>query len=223
MYNSFKKLHAEKRDLILQISMEEFAEKGYHKASTDTITQRAGISKGILFHYFKSKKGLFLYLVEHTRDLLEKKVMSEIEILEEGDYFERIKKMMIIKYKVALNYPTETEFAARALLTPPAEAADEIAALNAKYMEKYKEKLMQDFLYDKKLLEKLPLRVDPEKVIKASAFILEQVGAKYIEKYKSQGMYGNFDEFLEELEFFNDIIKYGVIKKNKGCHIMDKY
>ncbi|SFG11576.1 transcriptional regulator, TetR family [Desulfotomaculum arcticum] len=213
MYNSFKKLSDEKRDLILRISMEEFAEKGYYKASTDMITQRAGISKGILFHYFKNKKGLFLYLVEHIREWLAKKVASEIEMLEEDDYFERIKKMMIIKYKVALNYPTETEFATRALLTPPVEAADEIAALNKKYMEKYQEKSMQDFLYDKRLLEKLPLRVEPEKVIKVSAFILEQVGAKYIEKYKLQGASASFNKFLEELEFFNDIIKYGVINK----------
>jgi len=134
MYSSFEKLPAEKRDLILRISMEEFAEKGYHKASTDTITQRAGISKGILFHYFKSKKGLFLYLVEHTRDMLEQKARAEMQTLDEDDYFERIKKIMIIKSRVAFNYPVETEF-------------------------------------------------------------------------------GNIDDFIEELEFYNDIIKYGVMKK----------
>lgn len=213
MYSSFEKLPIEKKELILRISMEEFGEKGYHKASTDTITQRAGISKGILFHYFKNKKGLFLYLVEYTRDLLEKKVVLEMKMVEESDYFERLKKIMLIKYSVGLNYPTETEFATKALLTPPVEAAEEIAALNEKYLKKYQEKSMQDFLYDKSLLEKLPLRVAPEKVIKTSAFILEQVGAKYLEKFKSQSTSENFEGFMEELEFFSDIIKYGVIEK----------
>ncbi|MTI56255.1 MAG: TetR/AcrR family transcriptional regulator [Geosporobacter ferrireducens] len=41
----------------------EFVEKGYDKASTDRIIQRAEISKSLLFYYFKNKKGLFLYLV----------------------------------------------------------------------------------------------------------------------------------------------------------------
>lgn len=71
MSNSFEKLPEEKRNLILRISLEEFVRNGYYKASTDTITGQAGISKGILFHYFKNKKGLFLYLTEHTRDMLD--------------------------------------------------------------------------------------------------------------------------------------------------------
>ncbi|AOT72304.1 TetR/AcrR family transcriptional regulator [Geosporobacter ferrireducens] len=87
MYKSLEKLPDEKRDLILRVSMEEFVEKGYDKASTDRITQRAEISKSLLFYYFKNKKGLFLYLVEHTRNLLEQEVRLEIEKLEEDDYF----------------------------------------------------------------------------------------------------------------------------------------
>ncbi len=215
MYNSFEKLSEEKRNLILRISMEEFVQNGYYKASTDTITSHAGISKGILFHYFKNKKGLFLYLTEHTRDMLEQKTRLEIEKLREDDYFERIKKMMMIKYQMAIDYPLETEFATKALLMPPVEASTEIAALNAKYMARYKESSLQDFLYDKKLLEKLPLRMAPEKVIEVSAFILEQLGAKYIEKYKGQGTNESFQEFIEELDFINNIIKYGVIERNK--------
>lgn len=215
MYSSFEKLPEEKRNLILRISMEEFVQNGYYKASTDTITNRAGISKGILFHYFKNKKGLFLYLTEHIRDMLEQKTRVEIGAIQEDDYFERIKNMMIIKYRIALGYPLETEFAMKALLMPPAEVSEEITALNTKYMARYREKSMQDFLYDKKLLEKLPLRMAPEKVIEVSAFILEQLGAKYFEKYKVQGTNESFQEFIEELDFLNNIIKYGVIEKNR--------
>ncbi|MFZ7101743.1 MAG: TetR/AcrR family transcriptional regulator [Peptococcaceae bacterium] len=215
MYSSFEKLSEEKRNLIIRISMEEFVRNGYYKALTDTITSRAGISKGILFHYFKNKKGLFLYLTEHTRDMLERKSRLAMEKLREEDYFERIKKMMMIKYRIALDYPLETEFATKALLMPPAEVSEEIAALNKKYMARYKEKSMQDFLYDKKLLEKLPLRMAPEKVIEVSAFILEQLGAKYFEKYKVQGANESFQEFIAEMDFFNNIIKYGVLEQDK--------
>ena len=214
MRNSFEKLSEEKKNLILRVSMEEFVQNGYYKASTDIITSRAGISKGILFHYFENKKGLFVYLTEYIRGILEQKTRHEMEKLQEDDYFERIKKMMVIKYRIALDYPLETEFATKALLMPPAEASEEIAALNAKYMSQYREKSMQDFLYDKKLLEKLPLSVPAEKVIEVSAFILEQLGERYFEKYKQQGKKENFEEFIKELDFFNTIIKYGVIERN---------
>lgn len=56
MYEAFEKQPQAKKDLILKVAIEEFVKNGYEKASTDIITSRAGISKGILFHYFKSKK-----------------------------------------------------------------------------------------------------------------------------------------------------------------------
>ena len=46
----------EKKQKIYQAALEEFVEHGYQNASTNRITQRAGISKGLLFHYFKNKK-----------------------------------------------------------------------------------------------------------------------------------------------------------------------
>lgn len=61
---AFKKLSEEKQELILKVCIEEFAKNGYDHTSTDVLTSKAGISKGILFHYFKSKKNLYLYIVK---------------------------------------------------------------------------------------------------------------------------------------------------------------
>ena len=46
-----------KRQRILDAAIREFAEHGYDKASTNSIVKEAGIAKGLLFHYFGSKKG----------------------------------------------------------------------------------------------------------------------------------------------------------------------
>lgn len=62
----------EKRDLqraeIMRIGLAEFNEKGYHGASTRSITSRAGVSSGLLFHYFPSKKALYEALVQYGSD-----------------------------------------------------------------------------------------------------------------------------------------------------------
>lgn len=63
MTNTFEKIPEEKRNLIITLSVEEFSLKSYADASTDDIARKAGIAKGSLFYYFKSKKGLYLYVL----------------------------------------------------------------------------------------------------------------------------------------------------------------
>lgn len=48
------------RSKIIEAALQEFGEHGYDGASTNQICQAAGISKGLLYHYFKSKENLFL-------------------------------------------------------------------------------------------------------------------------------------------------------------------
>ena len=44
---------------ITQAAMETFAEHGYAAARVDDVAKRAGISKGLLYLYFKTKEELF--------------------------------------------------------------------------------------------------------------------------------------------------------------------
>jgi AcrR family transcriptional regulator len=50
----------ERREAVLEAARIEFAQHGYHGASTDAIARRAGISQPYLFRLFGSKKALFI-------------------------------------------------------------------------------------------------------------------------------------------------------------------
>jgi AcrR family transcriptional regulator len=50
----------ERREAVLEAARVEFAQHGYHGASTDAIARRAGISQPYLFRLFGSKKALFI-------------------------------------------------------------------------------------------------------------------------------------------------------------------
>ena len=50
----------ERREEILEAAMIEFARKGLHGTSTETIAERVGISQPYLFRLFPTKKDLFL-------------------------------------------------------------------------------------------------------------------------------------------------------------------
>ena len=54
----------ERRLAVLEAANSEFALRGLHGASTDTIARRAGISQPYLFRLFGSKKELFIAVIE---------------------------------------------------------------------------------------------------------------------------------------------------------------
>jgi AcrR family transcriptional regulator len=59
----------EKRQRIIAAAMQEFM-KGYRNARTDKIVKCAGISKGLLFHYFGTKKDLFFFLFQYAVNII---------------------------------------------------------------------------------------------------------------------------------------------------------
>lgn len=62
----WQSLETRKQDAVFQAAVDEFAERGYGGASMNALVLRAGISKGSLFTYFRSKAGLFDAVVERA-------------------------------------------------------------------------------------------------------------------------------------------------------------
>src|SRR4029077_19894871 len=55
---------AERREMVLEAAVPEFAAGGLAGTSTEDVARRAGISQPYLFRLFPTKKALFLALVE---------------------------------------------------------------------------------------------------------------------------------------------------------------
>jgi len=108
-YAHFLKLNDEKRERILASAYDEFLEKGYGEASTNTITQKAGISKGLLFRYFGSKEGLYKFLMEESARRIAGEALTALPT-ESGDVFAIIKSIIQLKITVCLRHPKETDF-----------------------------------------------------------------------------------------------------------------
>lgn len=69
--------NSDSRNRIIEAALQEFGEHGYDGASTNQICQAAGISKGLLYHYFKSKENLFLAVCSRCVEDLEKSFEKE--------------------------------------------------------------------------------------------------------------------------------------------------
>ncbi|NBD25568.1 TetR/AcrR family transcriptional regulator [Paenibacillus glycinis] len=217
MYPAFAKLPEEKQALILTVCIEEFAKHGYDNASTDIMTARAGISKGILFHYFKSKKNLFLASVKHATQLLVERTMEEVNAISETEFFDRLKAIMLAKQRVNLRFLPESEMVQRAIVHPPKALKAELDAHFADYRSAYTEPSMLNGIFKTDLLASGPLRegVTPEKVFNMVMMVLNQYSAKYLQLSRS-GDYTN--EALQamliaESDAFIDMVKYGVYRR----------
>ncbi|MEE9154586.1 MAG: TetR/AcrR family transcriptional regulator [candidate division NC10 bacterium] len=67
-----------KRRDILQAAMRVFARDGYHRAKMEAVAEEAGIGKGTVYEYFKSKTDLFLVLHDHMLAELKDFYMKEL-------------------------------------------------------------------------------------------------------------------------------------------------
>lgn len=102
-------IEPDKRDRILNAAIEEFASFPYEKASTNHIVLNAGISKGLLFHYFGSKQELYEQLVGFVIEKMYRAIMDRID-WEQTDLFERLKQIALIKMEVQKSYPHLFDF-----------------------------------------------------------------------------------------------------------------
>ncbi len=104
----------DKADQIINSAIKQFSKYGYQKTSIDSIVQDAGVSKGILFYHFKSKKELYLYLIQYIGDIYIEEVTNRFDT-ETTDFIEMLKNSTQIKLDIALRHPYTMEFFMRLL------------------------------------------------------------------------------------------------------------
>ncbi len=105
----FKELPEEKQLPIIEAALKCFGKHGYKKASMSDIAQNSGISKPMLFHYFGTKKDLYLFLSEYVRDvMLEGYKYNEIDAYD--DLFVRIIVAAKMKMSILEKYPHISKF-----------------------------------------------------------------------------------------------------------------
>jgi len=66
------------RDRLLAAAIDIFAAKGYHGAVVDDIVAASRTSKGAFYHYFPSKQGIFITLMDTLAGMVEARVEEAI-------------------------------------------------------------------------------------------------------------------------------------------------
>lgn len=207
MTSKFLSLNPEKQERILNAALKEFAQKGYENASTNEIVKSAGISKGLLFHYFKNKKELYLFLYNHFADVMVEEFFNELD-LSERDIFERMKTLMILKNKLMAKYPEVFDFMVAASMETAEEVKGHLNNTNTELIQESYSRLFENI--DMTMFRE---GVDIKRAINIIMWTLQGFSNQELEKAKMLNQpHHDFDEAFKEAEVYIDMMKQAFYK-----------
>ncbi|MBQ6223017.1 MAG: TetR/AcrR family transcriptional regulator [Solobacterium sp.] len=207
-FESFEKLPGEKKDKILSAGIREFSQKSYNDAGTDRITEQCQISKGILFHYFGSKKKFYLYCLEKSMERL----TSNTETVTGKDFYEILFMEMDRKMSLCMEYKDEMHMVNMA----SRDASSEIAAEKAEILQNHARKIHAESAQTlRNAMAALNLKNTEKVTAEGLQLYINAIMNKYLLQYQAVP-----DQFFEqsetikaEMKTYIDLMLYGICKE----------
>ncbi|MED2971041.1 MULTISPECIES: TetR/AcrR family transcriptional regulator [unclassified Fictibacillus] len=206
MFSKFYNLEDEKQIKILNAAIKVYVQKGYDNASTNEIVKEAGISKGLLFHYFKNKKTLYLFLFDHCIEVVMEDFYKKV-VMEETDFFKRLHDMTLIKMELLHTYPDIFRFFEKAML----EESDQIRSDFQSRIKTFTAS-SSTWLFDGIDTSKFRDDLDLSKVIKSMLWAFEGLSEEILAKAKLQDLEVDYDEVFAEAAAYIEMFKKAFYK-----------
>jgi AcrR family transcriptional regulator len=194
MNERFFELKKEKQDRMINAALKVFSWYGYRHASTDEIIRDAQISKGLLFHYFESKIGLYDFLYDYVTRFVALELTQNVEPSENG-FFELYKQILNAKTDSMYRYPYVFMFLEKADEETDPEALSVIEERREKYHR------IMDALKERADITVFGGDVDYQKVWNLMDYTVDGLMRKAI---KSENFRADF--LLEEASEYVDMI-----------------
>ena len=102
---TFFNLPEDKRTIICQVAVDEFAAYPFEQASINRIVANAGIAKGSFYQYFEDKNDLFLHIMQLVGEEKLKYMSSLIQAPYQYDIFTLIRELYISGIQFAVERP----------------------------------------------------------------------------------------------------------------------
>ena len=210
-FEAFEKLSDDKKELILSAGMKEFSQKPYKEASTDSITKACGISKGLLFHYFGSKKEFYFFCLERAMEKLTAQAQSKEE---SNDFYDILFSSMDQKFALCIQYYDVMHMVNMA----SRDAATEIAQQKAEMMQKYAIQIkMKSAETIRRALQTLNFKHDEnlQMTVEGISLYINAVLNKYLIQYQTtpDAFFQNRDAIKSEMKQYLDMMLFGICQK----------
>ncbi len=200
--DSFLKLPAQRRKAIVDTGIAEFSQRSYADVGTDVITKQCGISKGLLFHYFGSKKEYYLYCLEQAMDAVTAPAPAPADVRLQDVLF----TLLASKVRLCRQHPKEMRLSMMASREMCAEVKEAKSTILTHYLAKTRVDAAETMAL---AAEKILFRpsIDTGKASAALQIYVQALINRYFEKYQDrpEAFFKNVEavkrEFGEYIEF----------------------
>lgn len=147
MNQSYFELPPEKQKNLINAGYKVFASYPYKKGSMSFIAEAAGISKSLLFYYFKNKKEYYLFLFDTAVASINAKRMD-------GSYEYKVDLFLLVSHsverrlRIMREYPYLLQFVSRAYYETSEEILTELNARKKGMMKLEKAEVLKLIDYD---------------------------------------------------------------------------
>lgn len=199
-----------KRDTLLTAAMSKFAKNGYKKTTTDEIISEAEISKGLLFHYFGTKRDLYIFLFKYASTTIMQEYYAQID-MNEKDILKRLRDTFLLKFKLTNKYPAIFDFVASAFFEKDTAVTGKI--------HRYADQMYFDA--QREMRKNIDLSLfkegfDTRRVVDVIIFTLRGYSEsqtspeKYIEDYSKEQ-----DRYIREIDEYIKVLRTAFYKEDK--------
>ncbi len=206
----FEKLDQEKKKIIIDAALKEFAENGVINASTNSIVKNCGISKGSLFKYFETKDELCFYLFEQVANEMLKDLAFNINNFS-SELFQKIIDYSVWETGWYIKNPLKGKF----VITVAKETDREFVRKRSERFQEKSENIYEELLKD---VDAGQFNVDKTFVAKIVKWVVEGYNLEFLGHVDlSKKSLGELQtEFMNGITICIGALKKGIVKNRKS-------
>jgi len=197
----FSALDEGKQERIINAGLKEFT-AGYKNALTDNIVKEAGISKGLIFHYFGTKEGLYNFLIDYAVDIIQKEFVDKVHIVH-TDVLENIWQLSLLKGELSFRYPALFDFVANAYIDTTAPGDNKLVLRQGESQARLTEQIFSRIDYSLFRDD-----IDPQMAIRIILWTIEGYTQSIVKTSVQEGLgYSPWEHYENYLKEFEQIIQ----------------
>lgn len=190
-----------RKNRILEAALQEFADKGYKKASTNTIVKEAKVSKGLLFHYFISKKELYIFIYNYAVQTITEELFEGVNFAD-GDVLNRLYASTIQKIESYTKHPLYTKLFEKHPLTDDQEILDRTSVATFKYTKDTYKRIFSNIDYYL-FLEKINI----ERSLDVVRWTIDRISSDWVIKNNNTYDPEAFSELKQSISRYLDLFR----------------
>lgn len=193
------------KEKILKVATEEFANLGYNSTSTNVICRKSEVSKGLLYHYYSSKKEMYLTVVKGVIESFKANVIINMDRNKEKAGVDYISEYFNCKFSFFGRNPLASKIIAMLVLNNEFEEAEELF----KEFQAYNNNIIYEILENIDFNPKF----QREKAFELIVMIGEKLEEKHMRDIEDKPKEIVIEEFRENHRLMLEMLFEGIDKR----------